>query len=404
MDRTIKKCEARAIKDSRGKPTIEVLLTSDEHEVSAAVPSGKSTGSKEALEKRDADGVGVNDAVAAVNDRIAPKIIGEKLDPFMIDRLLLDLDGTDNKSALGANAILGVSIAATKLSATTRGVHLWKYIAELTKTTPSFPKLYMNVVNGGAHANFRLPFQEHIVVPTDDVLSKGYARAQKVLGHIGTILKERAIDFTIGDEGGYSPHLDTLEGPFALLSDAIAAADGGAFIAIDAAANELLHDGAYELLGKRYSVASFSLAYKELVQKFNLRSIEDPFEESDTKAFSALHDELGDSVLVVGDDITVSNPGIIAEVAEENAANAVIIKPNQIGTLMEVYDAVNIARGAGWQIIVSHRSGETMDPFIADLAVGLGAFGIKAGAPTQPERTVKYERLLAIEKEYGTLA
>ena len=316
---------------------------------------------------------------------------------------MIDLDGTDNKSVLGANAVLGVSIATAKLIAAADGIFLWKYIADTAKTTPSLPKLYMNVINGGAHADFRLPFQEYIVVPNDETISKAYARARAIMDNVGKELKKKDGAVTMGDEGGYSLRLDTLDEPFDILTDSIAQAGGGAFIAIDAAATELHRGGAYELLGSRYSAMSLSLAYKELIEKFNLRSIEDPFEETDTKAFEAFYADVGDAVLVVGDDLTVTNPGIVAEMAERRAANAVIIKPNQIGTLLEVYDAVSIAKNAGWQIIVSHRSGETMDPFIADLAVGLGAFGIKAGAPTQPERVVKYERLLAIENEHGII-
>jgi len=393
----ITSCRAKEIIDSRGVPTLEVEMTSGEFSVSASVPSGKSTGSKEALEKRDEDGRGVSGAIASVNETIAKEIVGSEMDPSDIDQLLLGLDGTDNKSNLGANAILGVSIASTKLAAAVSSVPVWKYIAETNGITPRLPKLFMNIINGGAHSDFRLPFQEYIIVPRDEMVSTSYKKAQKIIRVLGNMLKKRFGEVPLGDEGGYSPIFDSVEEPFEILSDITA--DEDMFLAIDAAATEFYNDGMYNLLGNQYSSEELLSLYKKLTEKFNLLSIEDPFKESDAKSFANLVRDVGGSVFIVGDDLTVTNPSLIMEMIEKKAVNTVIIKPNQIGTLSEVYEAVTVAHGAGWKTIASHRSGETVDSFIADLAVGIGAYGIKAGSPLQKERKIKYERLLEIEEE-----
>ncbi len=403
----ITQCIAKNILDSRGVPTVEVELFSGDISVVAAVPSGKSTGSKEALEKRDDDGRGVTQAIANVEDVISLEIVGKEITPTEIDRLLLELDGTENKSNLGANAMLGVSIAATKLAAVIEGVPVWKFIADTNSANARLPKLFMNIINGGAHSDFqpnseagrfRLPFQEYMIVPKDELVSVSYKKAQKIIDILGAKLKERFGDVPLGDEGGYSPIFESVEEPFALLSEIIA--NEGMFLAIDAAATEFYKDGKYNLLNKDYSPLELLELYKELTEEFELLSIEDPFEESDAESFSSLVGAIGENVLVVGDDLTVTNPSLITEMAEKKASNAVIIKPNQIGTLLEVYEAVTIAHGSGWKTIASHRSGETLDTFIADLAVGVGAYGIKAGSPLQKEREVKYNRLLEIEEEF----
>ena len=393
----ITQCTAKEILDSRGVPTLEVGMMSDNVSVCASVPSGKSTGSNEALEKRDADGRGVSGAIASVNETIAKEIVGRDMKQSDIDRLLLELDGTDNKSNLGANAMLGVSIAATKLAAAVEDIPVWKFIADKNSANPKLPKLFMNIINGGAHSDFRLPFQEYMIVPEDGLVSVSYKKAQRIIETLGSVLQKRFGEIPMGDEGGYSPILSTIEEPFELLSEIIA--DENIFLAIDAAATEFYKDGEYQLLGKSYSRKELTQIYKNLINNFNLKSIEDPFEEFALEDFVQLTKEIGDSVLIVGDDLTVTNPSLIMEMVDKKAINSVIIKPNQIGTLSEVYEAVTIAHGAGWKTIASHRSGDTMDSFIADLAVGIGAYGIKAGSPSQKERKVKYDRLLEIEKE-----
>lgn len=394
----ITQCSAKEILDSRGVPTVEVEISSGDILVKAAVPSGKSTGSKEALEKRDDDGRGVTQAIANVEDIIASEIVGKEITPTEIDRLLLELDGTENKSNLGANAMLGVSIAATKLAAEVEGVPVWKFIADTNSANARLPKLFMNIINGGAHSDFRLPFQEYMIVPRDESTSVSYEKAQKIIDTLGAKLKERFGEVPLGDEGGYSPAFKSIEEPFALLSEIIS--DEDMFLAIDAAATEFYKDGKYNLLNKEYSSLELLGLYKKLTEEFELLSIEDPFEESDAESFSNLVGGIDGGVLVVGDDLTVTNPSLITEMAEKKAANAVIIKPNQIGTLLEVYEAVTLAHGYGWKTIASHRSGETLDTFISDLAVGVGAYGIKAGSPLQKEREVKYHRLLEIEQEF----
>jgi len=393
----ITQCVAKEILDSRGVPTLEVEMSSDKFSAHASVPSGKSTGSEEALELRDADGRGVTDAISNVNNIIAKEITGSDVEPNSIDKVLLDLDGADNKNNIGANAMLGVSIAVTKLAALVEDVPVWKFIAQNNGADARLPRLFMNVINGGAHADFRLPFQEYMIVVDDELVSVSYDKSLHVIKALGEKLREEFGEVPIGDEGGYSPLFKKIEEPFELLDSLIP--DIGAFIAIDAAASEFYKDDKYELLNERYSQKELLSIYKDLIDRFDLRSIEDPFDESDVDNFVEITKGNTSGVLIVGDDLTVTNPSIITEMVEKKAANAVIIKPNQIGTLSEVYEAATIAHGSGWKTIASHRSGETMDSFIADLAVGIGAYGIKAGSPSQKERKVKYDRLLEIEKE-----
>jgi len=390
-------CTAKEILDSRGMPTLEVEMVSGDFSVKVSVPSGKSTGGGEALELRDTDGRGVSGAIANVNEIIAKEIIGREIEPHDIDQLLLELDGTENKSNLGANAMLGVSIASTKLAAVIAGIPVWKYIAEKNKSTPRLPKLFMNIINGGTHSEFRLPFQEYMIVPEHELVSEAYSEAIGIIESLGKKLESEFTDVPIGDEGGYSPALKTIEEPFEILTSLIS--NKKVFLAIDAAASEFYKNGEYNLLSKSYSPKELQEIYKKLIANFKLLSIEDPFEESDVASFTDLVKETNENILIVGDDLTVTNPSLITQMVEKKSANTVIIKPNQIGTLSEVYEAVTLAHGAGWKTIASHRSGETMDSFIADLAVGVGAYGIKAGSPLQKERKVKYDRLLEIEKE-----
>ena len=390
---------AHTVSDSRGMPTVEVVIRSGNIEARAKVPSGKSAGTREACELRDKDGRGVSQAIDNVNMIIAPALRGVPIDPVLVDERLCALDGTENKIKLGANATLGISIAVLRVAAITAGVPLWKYIAEQTHSEPSFPHLYMNMLNGGAHASFRLPFQEYIVVVGGQSVHRTYAEAGKIFETLGKLIRERYGEVPMGDEGGYSPDLRGIEKPFALLEEAMEG-ELGAFIAIDAAASEFFHDGTYIVEGTPYGASELEWVYEHLVSRFHMKSIEDPFDESDFSAFETITRKMGDNVLIVGDDLTVTNPRIMKEMVAQRRANAMIIKPNQIGTMTEVFEAVRIAREAGWRLIVSHRSGETDDAFIADLTVGIGAYGLKAGAPTQYERRVKYERLLKIEKEF----
>lgn len=389
---------ATEVKDSRGNPTVMVTLRSGDYEVNAKVPSGRSAGAREALELRDADGSGVAGAIGNVNSIIRDALRGIPLDPPRIDRELIALDATKNKSRLGANAILGVSLAAVRLAAKANAIPLWRYIAETSGNMPAMPRLYMNMLNGGAHASFCLPFQEYIVVVGGARASEAYESAKRIFARLEVMLKRDGVTITYGDEGGYAPEFPNLEAPFNLLAEA-SHGTPDTFLAIDAAASEFFQDGAYHILDTSYSSDELVNIYTRLIREYDLRSIEDPFDENDLSAYEAFTARAGTRTLVVGDDLTVTNPHITAEMITKKRANAMIVKPNQVGTLSEVFAVAKAARAAGWQLIASHRSGETDDHFIADLAVGIGAYGVKAGAPTQHERRVKYERLLEIEKE-----
>jgi len=399
----ISKCIARQITDSRGMATIEVeigvTIGLEEITAVAAVPSGKSTGSEEALAIRDADG-GVLQVIENVEKKIGPKIMGMALDSENIDHAMLLLDTTRNKSHIGANAMLGVSMAVMRLEAKIKNVPLWKFISEKTKYPAGRPILYMNTLNGGAHADFGLLFQEYILAVKGETLTASNERAQEVFEKVKQKLVEKKVDYYMGDEGGFAFHSDNMEEPFQILTDC-AGNDPDIFIAIDAAASEFYKkvEEGYEMYGKIISRGDLFVMYKSLVEKYNLRSIEDPFYEKDFPGFEEITKWLGETALIVGDDLTVTNSVLIKKSADRKLANAMIIKPNQIGTMVETFDAIREARKYGWKIIVSHRSGETMDSFIADLAVGVGSYAIKAGAHTQPERKVKYDRLCEIEKE-----
>lgn len=388
---------ARSINDTRGKPTVEVTLSANALSATASVPSGKSTGAHEACELRDADG-SVTTAIANVNGEIARAIVGRRFHTLdELDTFLIELDGTPNKSRLGANALLAVSIAAQRLAALLEDIPLWRAIAERAGTTPRAPRLYVNVMNGGVHADFKLPFQEYILV-VEGKTSDAMSIAQEAFAKLG----ERLGNVPMGDEGGYAPTFNTLEQPFEILADLVKEFPHTS-IAIDAAASELLHGDHYELLGKPYSAKQLSLVYESLVARFPFHSIEDPFSEESADDFTSLTGELGKRILIIGDDLTVTNPARIQEAAAHKEINAVLIKPNQIGTVREAILAVQVTHAAGWQTVASHRSGETNDTFIADFAYGTGSHGIKAGGLGQRERVEKYERLLEIEKEVTTV-
>lgn len=415
---------AAQIFDTRSKPTIEVTLGASFQgqtlESRASVPSGKSTGSHEALELRDADG-GMRVAIVNVEDEIAALLTSHEWSSAdEIDIALIALDGTPNKSRLGANAILGVSIAAQRLFAQAAGVPLWKAIAERAHAAPAAPRLYLNFMNGGVHVHpaealakeggFPLPFQEYILV-VGGKTSEALPVAQETFSKLGVVLKSNFnTEVPMGDEGGYAPHFDSLEQPFELL-DQLVTEFPGTSIAIDAAASELRRGDSYHLLGHDYSANELAAMYRELVGRFPLHSIEDPFSEDAIEDFAKLTAELSSpstklgatTILVVGDDFTVTNPKRIEAARAARAINAVLIKPNQIGSVKEAIEAVRLTHANGWATVCSHRSGETDDTFIADFAYGVGAYGIKAGGLGQKERLEKYERLIAIEKEAGTV-
>jgi len=385
--------EAREVVDTRGRATIETTILANTLSASASVPSGKSTGSHEALELRD-EGGGVAQAIENVNGEIAKALVGQRLESLdELDALLIALDGTPNKSRLGANALLSVSIAAQRLSAMLTDVPLWSAIAKRASTTPAAPRLFVNMMNGGAHADFKLPFQEYIVV-VEGKTSEAFPIAQEIFAKLG----EKLGDVPMGDEGGYAPTFDTIEKPFEILSSLVVGYPNAA-VAIDAAASELFRDGMYHLQGKSCPPDELANVYQGLTSLFQIHSIEDPFAEGAPEDFIKLTATLGDHVLIIGDDFTVTDPVRIREAAEHKAINAVLIKPNQIGTVRETIEAVQATYAAGFKVVASHRSGETADTFIADFAYGVGAHGLKAGAFGQRERLVKYERLLAIEQE-----
>lgn len=389
----IDRIESKAINDTRGRPTLETTLYAGALTAKASVPSGKSTGSHEAKELRDADG-GVDTAISNVTGEIAQALDSREFDtPDELDAFLIELDGTPDKSRLGANAILSMSIAAQRLFAQAAGVPLWKAISERAGTKPEPPRLYVNVMNGGVHADFRLPFQEYLLV-VEGRTSDALPVARSAFAELGKTLG----DVPMGDEGGYSPTFGTIEEPFDILSS-IACEHADTLIAIDAAANELRHGDGYRLLDKNHSTHELRELYEHLVREYPFHSIEDPYSEDADADFAALTRALGEQILIVGDDFTVTNPKRIEHAATERAINAVLIKPNQIGSVKEAIEAVRKTHENGWQSICSHRSGETDDTFIADFAYGVGAHGIKAGGLGQKERLEKYERLLEIEEE-----
>lgn len=389
----IDRVEARAIPDTRGNPTVEATLSANTFSVTASVPSGKSTGRHEAKELRDPDG-GVARAVENVNGELARALVGRRFDtPDDLDQFLIEQDGTADKSRLGANAILAVSIAAERLTAELEGIPLWRAFANRAGTTPAAPRLYVNMMEGGAHADFKLPFQEYLLV-VDGETNEALPTAQEAFAKLG----ERLGTVPMGDEGGYAPTFDTLKKPFELLAELVGAFPGTS-IAIDAAASELFKEGAYQLIGKSYSADELANVYQGLASLYPLHSIEDPFAEDAPEDFTKLTAALGNKIFIIGDDLTVTDPARIKEAADKKEITAVIIKPNQIGTVREAIQAVQETYAAGFAAVCSHRSGETSDTFIADFAYAIGAHGLKAGGFAEPERLAKYNRLLAIERE-----
>ena len=394
---------AREIKDSRNKPTIECTVETEKGSFTVAVPSGASTGTREALELRDADGKSVNTAIANVNDLIAPALKGmDPEDQGGIDRTMLDLDGTDNKSKLGANAILAVSMAVARAGAASKKMPLYEHIAELAgNTLPMFAPLPMfNILNGGAHAKNDLDIQEFMIVPHKKTMQENLI----VCNAIFNVLKENiAKNFgedhlSLGDEGGFAPPISSAERALFLIKGACEGQSDVKF-ALDCAASEFYKDGKYVVENQEYTRSQMLEFYKNLVAEFPIISIEDPFAESDWEGFKEITKDLDGKVTIVGDDLTTTNIKTIKEAHNQQAINAVLIKLNQIGSVSETISAINMTKSFGWKVIVSHRSGETMDDFIADLAVGVGADMLKSGSPAKEERMVKYQRVVAIEQE-----
>jgi enolase len=411
----IKKITAREILDSRGNPTVEVDLFTRNGLSRASVPSGASTGKHEALELRDKGkrylGKGVLKAVGNVNRIIAGELVGKDCTKQReADALMLELDGTPDKSRLGANAILAVSMAVCKAGSLESNLSLYGYMAGLAGSEVlTLPIPQMNVINGGLHAGIENDFQEHLIIPRradsfSDALrmcSETYhtlkEELKKRFGHSATL---------VGDEGGFVPPLKEVEQRLELITEVIEELGYVKEFAlgVDAAASEFFSDGKYRILEKEYSAAELSDYYSELCGRFKMVSIEDGFSEDDWTAWNKFESRLGEKIQIVGDDLLVTNVNRIRKAIETNACNALLLKLNQIGTVSEALDAFQLARKAGWNVIVSHRSGSTEETFFADLVVGLGAGQFKYGAPARSERTCNYNQLLRIEEALGSKA
>ncbi len=405
---------AREILDSRGNPTVEATVKlANGLEGTASVPSGASTGTYEALELRDTrsdryDGRGVLHAVKNIEETISSALAGKDIfDQAAIDETMLLLDGTPNKAKLGANAILAVSLAAARVGAAAAKEPLYVYLRRLFPTLgPIFnlPTPLMNVLNGGAHANWVTDIQEYMIIPQAETMSERIRYGEEVYQALKEVIKEASYDISIGDEGGFAPTVTDNEEPFRLILMAIEKAGYKAGtdikLGIDAAASEWHKNGQYHLKkGGNLDALKLSDWYRELVKKYPLVSIEDPFGEDDWATWTKFAATVDKDLQIVGDDLYVTNVKRIERGIQEKATTAVLIKPNQIGSLSETIAAITLAKEAGQKVIISHRSGETMDDFIADLAVASGADQIKAGAPARGERVAKYNRLLAIEEE-----
>ncbi|MEW6771275.1 MAG: phosphopyruvate hydratase [Bacillota bacterium] len=407
---------AREILDSRGNPTVEVEVVLEDGTVGrAAVPSGASTGTYEAVELRDGDagrygGKGVLRAVEHVNDEIAMEVVGlNAVDQAEIDALLIELDGTENKSRLGANAILGVSLAVARAAAAALGLSLYRYLGGVGASLLPVPM--MNVVNGGRHADNNLDLQEFMIVPVGaESFTTALRMGTEVYHSLRRILHERGLSTAVGDEGGFAPRLDANEEALKLLVAAIESAGyhpgEDVALALDPAASEFFEDGRYVLKGEGRSLSPAEMVdyYADLAGRYPILSIEDGLAEEDWEGWELLTRRLGNTVQLVGDDLFVTNPGRLSRGITLGVANSILIKLNQIGTLTETLETIALARQAGYTVVISHRSGETEDTFIADLAVATRAGQIKTGAPSRSERVAKYNQLLRIEKELGESA
>ncbi|MCS7214582.1 MAG: phosphopyruvate hydratase [Thermodesulfovibrio sp.] len=405
---------AREVLDSRGNPTVQVDIYLDSGFMGrATVPSGASTGSREALELRDGDkkrylGKGVKKAVDNIINEIAPNIIGmESFDQEGIDRFLIELDGTENKSKLGANAILAVSMAVCKASAEESGLPLYRYIGGTNAKVLPVPM--MNIINGGVHADNNLEIQEFMIVPAGFLkFSQALRAGVEVFHTLKGILKKKGLSTAVGDEGGFSPMLEKNEEAIKLIIEAIKEAGyepgKDVYIALDVAASELFEEGFYKIEGKKLSSKDMIDYYESLINKYPVISIEDGMSEADWEGWELLSQRLKNKIQLVADDLVVTNPKIIKEAMKRGIANSVLIKFNQIGTLSETMEAIELTKNNKYTAVVSHRSGETEDTTIADLAVACNTGFIKTGSLSRGERIAKYNRLLQIEEELNDVA
>lgn len=401
----IRDLKGREVLDSRGNPTVEVeVLLEDGSLGRALVPSGASTGTREALELRDHDerfmGRGVLKAVNNVNTIIREKLIGlESSNQELIDNTMIELDGTKNKSHLGANAILGVSLANLKASAISAKLPLYKYVGSGTE----LPVPMMNIINGGAHADNNLDFQEYMIIPQRDTIKERIRIGAEVFHNLKKVLKEKGYNTNVGDEGGFAPDLKSNEEGFKVIIEAIKSSGyipgKDVKLAIDVAASEFYENGTYHIDGKQLTTKELIKFYEELVNKYPIISIEDPVDENDWEGFTAITKVLGDKIQLVGDDLFVTNIECLEKGIKLQAGNAILLKLNQIGTYTETLKAINLAKSNGYKTIISHRSGETEDTTIADLAVGLNLGQIKTGSMSRTDRICKYNQLIRIEEE-----
>lgn len=415
LNTTIVDVYAREILDSRGNPTVEVEVVLEDGVMGrAAVPSGASTGEYEAVELRDGGdrymGKGVLDAIENVNEVIAPELIGydvrEQID---IDNLMRELDGTDNKGKLGANAILGVSMAVAKAAAEATGTFLYNYIGGMNAKTLPVPM--MNILNGGEHADNNVDLQEFMIMPVGAVsFREALQMGAEVYHNLKKVLQQKGLGTGVGDEGGFAPDLGSNEEALQVIVEAIEAAGYEAgedfYLAIDAAASEIYKDGKYDLAGEGVKKTSEEMVdfYAELIDKYPIISLEDGLDEDDWEGWAQLTERLGDRLQIVGDDLFVTNVERLSRGIEEDSANSILIKVNQIGSLTETLDTIKMATRAGFTSVVSHRSGETEDVTIADLVVAMNTGQIKTGAPARSERVAKYNQLLRIEESLGDAA
>ena len=405
---------ARQILDFRGNPTVEVeVLLEDGAFARAAVPSGASTGEWEAVERRDGDksvylGKGVLGAVKSVIEEISEEIIGiDAADQRTVDQAMIALDATNNKGKLGANAILGVSLAVAKAAAESADLPLYKYLGG--PNAHVLPVPMMNILNGGSHADSNVDIQEFMIAPIGfENYSDALRAGVEVYHSLKSVLHDRGLSTGLGDEGGFAPNLESNAAALDLIIEAIEKAGykpgEQVALALDVASSEFYNDGAYEFEGQKKSAAEMSAYYADLVAKYPLVSIEDPLDENDWEGYKTLTEQIGDKVQIVGDDLFVTNPERLEKGINEGAANALLVKVNQIGSLTETLDAMELAQRHEYRCMVSHRSGETEDVTIADLAVATNAGQIKTGAPARSERVAKYNQLLRIEEELGEAA
>lgn len=417
---TIADIKAREVLDSRGNPTVEAdVILSTGVMGSACAPSGASTGSREALELRDGDknrylGKGVSKAVAAVNGEIRSALIGlDATDQRALDDTMLALDGTDNKENLGANAILAVSLAAAKAAAISKGIPLYAHIADINGTPGQFslPVPMMNIINGGEHADNNVDIQEFMVQPVNFTrFSEALRCGAEIFHALKAVLKSRGLNTAVGDEGGFAPDLSSNEEALVVIKEAIDKAGyvlgKDVTLALDCASSEFYKEGQYNLAGegKVFDAEGFGDYLAALTQSYPIVSIEDGMDESDWDGWASLTRKIGDKVQLVGDDLFVTNTSILSRGIEQSIGNSILIKFNQIGSLSETLDAIKMAKDAGFTAVISHRSGETEDTTIADLAVGTAAGQIKTGSLCRSDRVAKYNRLLRIEEELGASA